>query len=241
MHHRILRRITGLLFLLCCLPARGAIIVEYNMDVLSGTPTSVGAASTATGITAINMSAGAGLSTISVSGTPAYFGTNGWASNAADDFVEFGFIVQPGYVTAITQVSLSLQSRLRGPGVLGLYLSTNNFGSSTLLSTINLVGTGNNLSLITPWVISVSVSSITTAGQFRIMEIGNQAANGDVLGTGDGGSLRLFNTAGTNISVSGTVMLATVPEPSHMAFVAVAVFGYLRRRWSRGDRGSAGC
>lgn len=85
----------------------------------------------------------------------------------------------------------------------------------------------------------MSVPSIATDGQFRIMEIGNQAANGDALGAGDEGSLRLFNTAGANISVSGTVMLATVPEPSHMAFVAVAIFGYLRRRGLRDNRCNA--
>lgn len=85
----------------------------------------------------------------------------------------------------------------------------------------------------------MSVPSIATAGQFRIMEIGNLAANGDALSTGDAGSLRLFNTAGANISVSGTVTLASVPEPSHMAFVAVVVFGYLRRRGSRDNRNNA--
>jgi hypothetical protein len=230
MHQLILRRTAVLLSLFFCGPASGAIIVDYNMDVLSGTPTSVGAASTAPGVTGLAMTAGGGLSTISVSGPSAYFGTQGWDTSTADDFVEFGFTVQPGYVVEISQVSLSLQSRLRGPGVLGLYLSTNNFAGSTLLGTINMVGTGNDLNLVTPWVINVSVPSITTAGQLRIMEIGNQAANGDALGTGPAGSLRLFNTGGANVSVSGTVMLAAVPEPSHMAFVAVVAFGYLRRR-----------
>lgn len=234
MLHITLRRIAVVLSLLLCAPTSGAIIVDYNMDVLSGTPTSVNASSSAPGVTPLQMTAGGGLSTISVSGLPVgyfgYFGTNGWDSNTADDFVEFGFTVQSGYVASISQVSLSLQSRSSGPGVLGLYLSTNNFATSTLLDTINLVGTGNNTSLVTPWIISVSVPSITTAGQLRIMEIGNLAANLNAFGTGANGSLRLFNTAGANISVSGTVTLTAVPEPSHIAFAAVVAIGYLRRR-----------
>ncbi len=82
---------------------------------------------------------------------------------------------------------------------------------------------------ITPWVVNVSIPSITTAGKLRVMEIGNQAANGDPLGTG-GQSMRPFNTASTNISDSDAVKLASVPEPSHVGFVTVVAFGYLRRR-----------
>ncbi len=123
-----------------------------------------------------------------------------------------------GYHVVSAQLKTYVQSQEQ------VLIMTNGEKTVQVLGTIDLVGTGNNSNLTTPWVVSVSVPAITTAGQLRIMEIGNQAANGDAFGTGPNGSLRLFNTSGSNISVSGTVTLAAVPEPSHMAFAAFVAF-----------------
>lgn len=209
----------------CC--ANAAIIVDYNIDALSGSPTSVGAASSATGVTPISLSVGLGLNPISISGSPSYFGANGWDSTDPDDYFEFGFTVQSGYVATLTQVSLSIMTRPTGPQEIGLYLLTGTSGTPVQLSSIILAS-----DTITPWTTSVSISGLTSSARLRLIEVGNKSAANPSLPPGSG-SLRLFNTSGTNIQVLGNVTLATVPEPSHGLLLMAGLFAWLRRRKSK--------
>ncbi len=204
--------------------ANAAVIVDYNIDALSGSPTSVTAASTATGVTPLSMTVGLGLTPISISGAPSYFGANGWDTVDPDDYIEFGFSVQPGYVATLTQVSLSIMTRPTGPQEIGLYLLTGTSGTPVQLNSIIL-----SPDVITPWVTSVSIAGLTSSARLRLTEIGNKSAANPSFPPG-AGSLRLFNTSGTNIQVLGNVALATVPEPGHGLLVVAGIFAYLRRR-----------
>lgn len=208
--------------------SEAGIIVDYNMDALSGSPTSVTAASSAAGVTPLLMSAGDGLMPISVDGPPNYFGANGWDTDQPDDYIEFGFSVQPGYVAAVTQVSMTIQSALSGPEVLGMYLITDFSAAPVLLSSI----TFDAGSLKQEWSPVVSIPTITTFARIRLMEIGNKRVeNGFPPGAG---SIRLFNTSGTNIQVLGNVSFASVPEPTHGAIVVIGLLACLRRRQRAG-------
>lgn len=204
--------------------SEAGVIVDYNMDTLSGSPTTVTAASSATGVTPLLMSVGDGLTPIYVAGPPNYFGANGWDTDQPNDYMEFGFSVQPGYVAAITQVSMTIQSALSGPEVLGMYLITDLSAAPVLLTTITF-GAGT---LKQEWSPVVSIPTVTSFARVRIREIGNKRVeNGFPPGAG---SIRLFNTSGTNIQVLGDVSFASVPEPAHSAVVLIGILAYLRRR-----------
>lgn len=219
--HSVIRTVMIVLLAAPSAISEAGVIVDYNMDALTGSPTSVTAASSATGVTPLLMSVGDGLTPISVVGPPNYFGANGWDTDQPDDYMEFGFSVQPGYVASLTQISLSILTRPSGPKEIGLYLMTGGSGSPVQLSTISLAS-----DTITAWSTNVSLSGISSSVRLRLMEVEPMAPS---LPTGSG-SLRLFNTSGTNIQVLGNVSFASVPEPAHGAVVVVGILAYLRRR-----------
>jgi 2',3'-cyclic-nucleotide 2'-phosphodiesterase (5'-nucleotidase family) len=139
--------------------------------------------SEAPNITGFNMVRGAGINPAAASNS---MNSNGWDSQAADDYFEFGFNVAAGFNATLDNLIIGTRSSNTGPGTLGLYTSLDSFtnpvhtfvqqGSNFLNSIIDLSGLG------------------TVSGDFRvrIQEIGNTQADGSG-STSGGGTFRIVD------------------------------------------------
>jgi len=155
------------------------------------------------------------------------------ASPAVDlDYIQFGFNVANGTTVNLNSLSIATQSSGTGPGTLGLYTSLDGFTNS-LFTFLQQPG-GNPVDSV---IDLSSLGPITGPFSVRIIQIGNNAANGGT--TGNAGTFRVadyFNN-GTFFDIQFEGTTATVPEPSTFLiaamFIAVALGVHLRRRSQR--------
>jgi len=177
------------------------------------------------------MTRGDGLTPSSYNNT---FASTGWNSFATNDYVQFGFTVAQGYQAILTGLWMELWSATpyygTGPGTIGLYGSSDNFATQTLLYTYNFPSGGYNEA--SGAVDLSSLQNITGTYLFRLVEIGTNGAGG---GTTQGGALEVDNYyvgSGTYYVNSVTGSVAPVPVPSALWMLGSGLVGLagMRRR-----------
>lgn len=192
-------------------------IVAWDTSGLSGSTATLGSTSNATNVTGGTLQRGAGLGAASSTGT---FSSNGFSNSDSDDYVEFSFTVDSGFLVSLADFTITTATSNTGPGTLGLYSSNDSFVSS--LYTFNQSGTSS----INHTIDLSSFTSVTGTMTFRIVEIGDTQADG-VGSTATSGAFRV-----SELDITGTV--SAVPEPSgYAAFFGLAALGFVATRRHR--------
>ncbi|SFP99758.1 PEPxxWA-CTERM sorting domain-containing protein [Sphingomonas rubra] len=213
-------------------PASAATLVQYDFTGNVGNEASEPASFSATNVSGVAFTRGAGLNT--PSGSDA-FASSGWSAYAASptDFLTFGLNIASGYTASVNQLVFAARSSNTGPGDLAL-LAAIDGGAFNQIATFTQ-SAENVLNR------TLNFSSIegTSSVVFRIVANSARAANGTTLATG--GTFRVQNSVGTTaspFSINGTVsaVTAAVPEPATWALMLVGfglVGGAMRRRNSK--------
>ena len=188
-------------------------IVSYDISNKGDNAnTSVAGAAPNAGITAGALTVGADLAVSSSS----YFVFTGWGDDAqgalSDAYFAFTFDVANGTSVDLTNLTYEARSSGTGPGTMGLYWDNGGDNFSTLLGSFDLV-TNENFAVD---INLISAATIVGSGQtieFRLIEVGNERANGGGSSTNDAGTAWIRNS----LTLNGTV---TVPEPGTYALLA---------------------
>jgi len=205
-----------------CVPsAEAAQVVAWDMFGQPGNQVTTPSTSSAANVTGKAFTRGPGLNPNSGNNS---FNSNGFESTtqgaASDEFLEFGFTVDPGFFVDLDELIIGTRSSNTGPGMLGLYTSLDGFtspvftfvqsGTNFLNSTIDLSG----------------LPSITGDFTARIIEIGNTQADGDGANSGSG-TFRVvdFFDDGNFIDTQFTGSVAVVPEPSTCILMVIGLCG----------------
>lgn len=203
-------------------PAHAAIIAEWDLTGQPGDQAASTASTSAAGITALDLSRGAGL-------TP-NIGSNsinaaGWTGQDTDYFT-LGFTVDAGSDVDLDALFVGARSSNTGPGMVGLFYSGDGFASS--LATINLAP-GTNF--VNTEIDLTALPDLTGTVEFRFYAIGTTGANQSPMTAG--GTFRLTDyfaggAEARNLQFTGTI--AAVPEPATclmslagMALLSVAI------------------
>jgi hypothetical protein len=208
-------------------PASAINIVRYDLAGAAGNQLSQAPASTASNITGLNITRGAGLTRTAATDS---FNSAGFEGTAAapssNEYVEFGFTVDAGYTVNLNNLKIGTRSSNTGPGTIGLFSSVDGFGSALISITLQSGATTNLLTTID---LSNLVNLTGTIG-FRFYEIGNTAANGGV--TGATGTFRLANFDSNGIVLDGQVTpVVAVPFEFSPTFGLVMMGAWMSRKW----------
>jgi hypothetical protein len=187
----------GLPIFLIASPAGAVSIVTYNLTGAAGNQGTQAPSATEPNITGVPISRGPSVAPAAGGNS---FNSNGWDSTSADDYLQLGFTVAPGFTVNLNNLSIGTQSSGTGPGTIGLFSSVDNF--ATALTSISQASGGNLVSSVYSL---NTLTNLTGTINFRFLEIGNTSANG-VGTTAAGGTFRLANNTSTsNIVFDGTV------------------------------------
>ncbi|GMV24457.1 MAG: hypothetical protein AMXMBFR58_04880 [Phycisphaerae bacterium] len=184
------------------------------------------AGTAAANVSATNITRGAGLG-VSAAGNS--FSSLGWTQQATD-YISFGFSVDAGYQVNLENLYIGTRSSGTGPGTLGLYSSLDGFTAP--LTTFVQVGTngGAGTGFVNSVVDLSALPNISGTIEFRVIQIGTQAANGGAT-TSANGTFRLTAyfvnaTFDRNLQFTGEV----IPAPASIALVGLAGLVAGRRR-----------
>jgi hypothetical protein len=206
-----------------------AVIAEWDLLGAAGSQASTAAlppVPLGLGVTGDPLARGSGLAGSTASNSISASGWNGQAT----DYFSLGFTVAPGYSVDLTSLYIGTRSSNTGPGTLGLFYSGDGF--ATNLFSFNQAPGGNFVNSI---VDLSALPNLTGSVEFRIFQVGTNAANGGA--TGSSGTFRLaaYFDSGTfdrNLQFTGDVSTAVIPEPSAawLAIFGLAGLGTLARR-----------
>lgn len=201
-----------------------SIITNYDLTGQAGNQVFTAPNTVADNVTGSNLARGAGLTANTGANS---INSTGWTGQATD-YYSFGFTVAGGYSVNLDQLFIGTRSSNTGPGTLGLFYSGDNFSSS--LFTFNQ-NAANNLNSI---VDLSALTGLTGAVEFRIEQIGTNAANGGT--TSAAGTFRITDyfvgsTESSNFGFTGTVVApASVPLPGAFWLFGSAMAGLIARK-----------
>ena len=215
-------------FLTIAANASAAIITEYDLDTQPGTQMTQSATSSASNVVGLDMQRGPGLIPRPTNNFDTF--TSIGFDNAADDYVTFGFSVDPGFQVNLDDLRIGLAGSGGTPNQFQLFFSGDNYASS--LATFDFVTT-SDVNTIVPL---ASLGTLTGLVQFRLLATSTTPVDLDPLGTTRTSRLFVFNYAdldgvvGTgSVSFNGTV--TAVPEPASLALLGiVSTLGWVNRR-----------
>lgn len=213
-----------IVFVPFCSLSQAGTIVAWDTFGLAGTEASVAATSTATNISGLDLTRGAGLTPSAAANN---FSSSGWNDLAADDYVQLGFNVTAGSPWLVESIRMGTRSSATGPGFVNVTASIDG-GAFFTIETL----TQPNAQYINP---IVAINQVVNSSLvIRFVAANNTAANGGTIGSA--GTWRIGdyrNPSGQfeDIIIAG----AAVPEPASvlmggMALVTVAGIVALRRR-----------
>lgn len=176
-----------------------------------------------------------GGGTAATGGLDFFGGTNFFdttLANAISNNRYFGFTLSPsdGFSYSVSSISVNLHVNYTGTMAIVLMSSATSFGTTSGLwsgSVSNSTSTSQSISLS-----AVSaLQNLTTATEFRIY---------GYVTSGSGGQMRIFDGAGSDLSVFGaTAVSSVVPEPSSYAtFVGLGALGFAAWRRRRRTTGA---
>ncbi len=211
--------------------APAATITSYDLTANTGDEATEPAASSATGVTGLPISRGAGITPSAAANSFSATGFEGTASSPAADteYMSLGFSVNPGFEVDLNTLTIAVRSSNTGPGTLGLYYNGDSFASP--LFTFVQSGTAFNNQVVN----LSSLDDLTGPVEFRLIEIGNTQADG-VGDTALTGAFRIAeytaNTAApfTFVDVTFDGSVTAVPEPAAFGLLGAAGLLALRRR-----------
>lgn len=205
---------------------RADIIVQYDLDGEPGDQEFSAPATENAGISGLNMARGPGISPSSAGDS---FSSNGWDDIASDEFMSFGFSVDPLSLASLENLQITTRSSNTGPGNLGLFHSGDGF--TTSLHTFTQSGSD----FLDSTVDLSSLSNLTGTQEFRIYALNDTSANGGTISAAGTFRIANFDEGGGagGVTFNGTV--SAVPEPSSFSVFGLAVLGglTLRRRRDR--------
>lgn len=205
--------------------ASAQVITEWDFLGAPGNQPSQPAFSSAANVTGSAITRGAGLvasaagSSISASGWE-----NATQGAGATEYFSFGFTVAPGFSVDLAGLAIGTRSSNTGPGTLGLFY--NGDGFTTNLFTFNQAPGSN---FVNSLIDLSSLPALSGNVEFRIIEIGNNAAAGG--STASAGTLRLtsyFENGQFNRTMQFTGEV--IPTPGAIALAGLAGVVGLRRR-----------
>jgi hypothetical protein len=179
-------------------------LVEWNLTAQLGDEAFFAPTYSAANVSGANLTRGAGLTANAGANSMNSFGWN----NQTTDYYQFGLTVDPGYMVNISQLSIGTRSSATGPGTMGLYVSTDNFVNTSLLTTFSQAPGAILVSSLVPF---STLNDLTDTIYFRLIQIGTTAAN-NAATTGPTGTFRVANYS-TTISFDLTGSVAPVPAP----------------------------
>ncbi len=210
-----------------CSSLQADLLLTYNLLGIGGVPASVSPNSTSNQIVGGNLTRGSGLiaSTGGLNGANS-FSSTGWNSLTNQDYVSFGFQVNPGYQATIENVQFRTNAENSAPANIGLFASKDAFG--TAVASFGIL-TGD----ATYWTLNTStMQPVSGAIEFRFYAINSSSIGGGIVG--ENGALMFGNFAEERnaqfFQVNGTV--TAVPEPSTIAMLLTIVSIYLGSMFS---------
>lgn len=209
------------------LNAHAVSLVAWNLTDQLGDETSVAASFSATNVSGLNLTRGAGLDPNKGIDS---MNSRGW-NNQNTDYVQFGLTVDPGYKVNISELYIGTRSSFTGPGTMGLYVSTDNYGNP--LTTFNQAPGENFVYSLATF---STLNDLTGTIYFRLMQIGTTAANGGA--TGSIGTLRVTNYFQGGIDTGSfriTGSIVPVPIPGAVWLLGSGLLGLTGwRRFRKG-------
>ena len=150
--------------------------------------------------------------------------SNGWSTDASQDYVSFGFTVADGYTVDLESFWFGARSSGTGPGFLGIFVSTDGF-SSSVYEFVN-VGTS-----FTNAVADMSaLTGLTGTVEFRVQLLNDVSAGGGLVGSQ--GTFRMgdhFDGSDfTEMRFEGSVNV--IPAPGAFALLGLGGLVATRRR-----------
>jgi hypothetical protein len=206
-------------------PASAINIVRYDLAGAAGNQLSQSPTSTASNITGLNITRGAGLATSTAVNSFSSSGFEGAAvAPSSNEYVEFGFTVDAGYTVSLNNLKVGTRSSNTGPGTIGLFSSVDGFASP--LRSITQPSTTNVFTTID----LSNLAGLTGTIGFRFYEIGNTAPNASA--TTSAGTFRLINFDSNGIVLDGQVTpVVAVPFEFSPTFGLVMMGAWISRKW----------
>lgn len=175
----------------------------------------------APGITAANLTRGAGITPTAAANSLS--GSN-WHDLAADDYFTFGFTPDAGVSVDLDTLFIGSRSSGTGPGFLGLFSSLDGFTAN--LFTFAQAPGGN---FVNSAIDLSALPDIAGAVEFRIIALNNVSAAGGT--TGSAGTFRVGayfedGAFAANLGFSGTI----IPTPGALALLGLGGLVATRRR-----------
>lgn len=198
--------LTSLLFLAWNTTSHAQLAV-WELSASAGNQASNSTTSTATGISAGNLSRGSGVNAAGASGS---MSSNGWYSSSAtttltnaianNDYYEFTLVVQAGYVANVTSAQIALQASNTGPGSATLRSSRDSYAAN--LGATATVPTSSALRTFT-----FSLTNLTGTTTFRLYGYGSTAGGST---PGSAGTMRIGSFSGNDLIINGTATQSVV-------------------------------
>ena len=170
-------------------------------------------------VTGMNLTRGPGLT---ATGANNSFSASGWSTDQSQDYFSFGFTVADGYAVNLESLFIGTRSSNTGPGLLGLFVSTDGF-SSNLFTFVQLPDNTFSNSAID----LSALQGLTGEVEFRIAVLENTSANGGTIASS--GTFRVgdyFDGSYSEMRFEGTV----VPTPGAIAMLGLGGLVATRRR-----------
>lgn len=208
------------LFLSATLSIAGP-LVQYDLTGAPGNQATQPATFTASGLTALAISRGAGLNAVAANNS---FNSSGWNSLGATDYVELGFTVT-GEPVFVDDFILATRSSNTGPGTIDVQVSIDG-GAFTSLTTITQAP-GESFKNLVLDVNLVANSSFVV----RFFSANGIAANGGAIGAQ--GTWRLTNNLSGGVFTPVTLTGTAIPEPSTLLLGGVGLATLAGAAWRR--------